>query len=259
MKVMCIGDIVSETGRSMVFKHTERLKEEKNIDLIIANGENTAHGNGINIKSYRELSAAGVDGITLGNHTWGVAKDAIQLLEHEDNIIRPLNYSGVCPGRGSMILTAADGTKVGVINLIGRTFMQPADSPFDAADREIEKLKKRSDLIIVDFHAEATSEKQAMGWYLDGRVAAVFGTHTHIQTADEMILTKGTGYITDIGMTGAVYSILGKERRGVIEHFRNNMPQKYEIATGKGQLCGIIFEFDSDGKCIDTERIFIRE
>lgn len=261
MKILCIGDVVSVSGREMLYTHIERLKTEKGIDLVIANGENAAHGNGISIRTYASMMEAGVDAVTLGNHSWGMYRDAESLLEHKKNIIRPANYTGKCPGSGSMVLTAGD-VRVGVINLIGRVFMGPSESPFYAADREIEYLKTRrhADIILVDFHAEATSEKQAMGWYLDGRVSAVFGTHTHVQTADETVLTKGTGYITDLGMTGPVYSILGRERRNVIEKFLNDVPQKFEIATGKGQFSGVIFDIDTeDGKCRSVERIFIRQ
>lgn len=261
MKILCIGDIVSSTGRGIVYEYLPRIKEEKGIDLVIANGENAAHGNGITSRTYNELTEAGISGITLGNHTWGSYKEAAALLEHKNNIIRPANYSGKCPGRGSMVLNAGD-VRVGVINLIGRTFMNPSESPFFTADKEIAYLRERrgADVILVDFHAEATSEKQAMGWYLDGKVSAVFGTHTHVQTADEMVLPKGSGYITDLGMTGPVYSVLGRERSSVVNRFLNDVPQKFEVATGRAQLCGAIFEIDENtGVCVDIERLFIRQ
>ena len=156
-----------------------------------------------------------------------------------------------------MLLKAADGSKVGVINLLGRTYMNPCDCPFEAAEREIKRLKNETNIIVVDFHAEATSEKQAMGWFLDGKVSCVFGTHTHVQTADESVLPNGTGYITDLGMTGAYYSVLGMERKPVIDKFIDGMPRRMDVATGKGRLCGCVFDVDSDGRTKSVERITI--
>lgn len=254
MKILCIGDIVGRIGRDMVFSYLDAHAYD--FDLIIANGENAAHGKGITRPVYGELKKAGIDGITLGNHTWGCG-DAAGLLKHEEDIIRPLNFDAQCPGRGSMILTAKNGVKVGVINLIGRVYMQPADSPFTAVEKEIERLKSRTDIILVDFHAEATSEKVAMGYFLDGKATAVFGTHTHVQTADATVLPKGTGYITDLGMTGVIHSVLGVEKNAVIEKFLNNMPVKFENATGKGRISGCIFEIDENtGKTIDVTRVY---
>lgn len=259
MKILCIGDVVSRVGRNMLFRYVDDLKYQKSIDLVIANGENATHGRGLARNAYNELMRAGIDGITMGNHTWG-AKDIVDIMKYEGNVIRPANFSSTCPGSGSMILTSKSGTKVGIINLIGRTYMDPCNSPFDAALTEIEKLKKSTNIILVDFHAEATSEKQALSQFLDGRVSAVFGTHTHVQTADEMILSNGTGFICDLGMTGPVDSVLGMSSKIIIERFLNSMPQKFEIAEGRGQFCGCIFEIDENsGKCIDIERIFIRE
>lgn len=259
MKILCIGDVVSRVGRDMLFKYVEELKYEKNIDVVIANGENATHGRGMARNAYNEIMRTGVDIITMGNHTWG-CKEIIDIMKIEDNVIRPANYSSACPGKGSLVYTTKSGVKVGVINLIGRTYLEPADSPFDRAELEIEQLKKSTNIILVDFHAEATSEKLAMGYFLDGSVSAVFGTHTHVQTADETIMPKGTGYISDLGMTGPQISILGRERTGIIKRFRNGMPYKFEIAEGKGQFCGCIFDInEQSGKCEGTERLFIRE
>ena len=254
MKVLCIGDVVSRPGREMLYNHLQRIKDENNIALTIINGENLSHGRGISRKTYDEMMSVGVDGITLGNHTWN-CKDVVNILSYNNNVIRPANFSKNCPGSGSMILKATGGEKVGVINIIGRTYMESVDCPFEAVEREIKKIKNQTDIIFVDFHAEATSEKQAMGWFLDGKVSAVFGTHTHVQTADEVILPKGTGYISDLGMTGAFYSVLGMERQCVIEKFMTGMPRKFSVADGKARFCGCIFDVDDKGICRNVERI----
>ncbi|MFQ7290677.1 MAG: TIGR00282 family metallophosphoesterase [Monoglobales bacterium] len=258
MKILCIGDVVSRIGRDMLFKYVDELKYKKEIDIVIANAENSNHGRGMTRNVYEEMMRAGVDGFTMGNHTWG-SREIISILKNEHNVVRPANYSRGCPGNGSMLLTAKNGQQVGVVNIIGRTYMDPADSPFYAALREIENLKQKTNIIIVDFHAEATSEKEAMGYFLDGKASAVFGTHTHVQTADEQILPEGTGYITDLGMTGASESILGMEKRVIIKRFLNSMPSKFELAAGRGQLCGCIFDINENGRCQGVERLFIRE
>ncbi len=259
MKILCIGDVVSRVGREMLFRCVDELKYQKQIDLVIANGENSTHGRGMARAAYNELMRAGVDIVTMGNHTWN-CREIVDIMRKERNVIRPANYNGSCPGEGSLVHTLKSGEKVGVINLIGRTYLEPADSPFESAEEEIEKLKKTTDIILVDFHAEATSEKLAMGYFLDGRVSAVFGTHTHVQTSDDTVMPLGTGYITDLGMTGPQISILGREKTSIINRFLCNMPQKFEIADGKGQFCGCIFDIDSaSGLCVGTERVFIRE
>lgn len=253
MKILCIGDIVGRVGRDMVFSYLD--KHMYDYDLVIANGENAAHGKGITKNVYDELKRAGIDGFTLGNHTWG-CPDVKKVLEYNEDIIRPANFDEGCPGVGSMILKARNGVLVGVINIIGRVYMQPADSPFTIVKKEIEKLKKKTNIILVDFHAEATSEKISMGYYLDGEVSAVFGTHTHVQTADEKILQKGTGYITDLGMTGPIHSVLGMDKSLIVNKFLNNMPVKFEVATGEGEFSGCVFEIDEEtGKTVGIERI----
>ncbi|MBE7044578.1 MAG: TIGR00282 family metallophosphoesterase [Ruminococcaceae bacterium] len=257
MKILAIGDIVSQVGRKTVEEMLDSLSSK--VDFVIANAENAAHGKGLTKPIYEELCRYGVDGITLGNHCWG-CPDIANVLRHQKNIIRPANFEGNCPGCGSMLLTAKNGVSVGVINLIGRTYMKPAASPFFAADKLVDALSKKTKIILVDFHAEATSEKIAMAHYLDGRVSAVFGTHTHVQTADEMIFPKGCGYITDLGMCGAVHSVLGMEKKNVIQSFLDGMPQRFEVANGRGQFCGCIFEIDEEtGKCVGVERIFDRK
>lgn len=257
MKILTIGDVVARTGREILAEKLMPFRER--VDLVIANAENAAHGRGITKAVYEELSRFGVDGFTLGNHAWG-CPDIMNVLKYQKNIIRPANFEGDCPGSGSMLLKASSGKLVGVINLIGRTYMRPAASPFFTADRLIHELSKKTNIILADFHAEATSEKVAMGHYLDGRVSAVFGTHTHVQTADETILPRGTGYITDLGMTGPGHSVLGMEKKPVIQNFLDGTPQRFEVANGRGQFCGCIFEIDEEtGKTVSTERIFIRE
>lgn len=258
MRILCVGDVTGRVGRDMLFKYVEELRYSKDIGLVIANGENAAHGRGITRATYSELVRAGCDVITLGNHTWDCFNEVKEIMRLEDNIIRPANYSSDCPGEGSLIKTLRNGLRVGVINLIGQTFMMSVNSPFEAADRILNEMS--ADIIMVDFHAEATSEKEAMGYYLDGRVSAVFGTHTHVQTADDFILRNGTGYITDLGMTGPSVSVLGTNKDIIINRFLNGMPQKFKVAEGEGQFCGCIFEIDeNNGKCISTERVYIRE
>lgn len=253
MKILCIGDIVGRCGRDAVFSYLD--KNRQNYDLVIANAENAAHGKGLSKPVYEELISAGIDGITLGNHTWG-CPDIVNVLKYNDNVIRPANFDKSCPGMGSMILKTQSGVDVGVINLIGRVYMQPADSPFTMVDEIIENIKRKTDIIVVDFHAEATSEKIAMGYYLDGKVSCVFGTHTHVQTADEKILKNGTGYITDLGMCGPIHSVLGINKNAVVGKFLDNMPVKFEVANGEAMFSACVFEIDNEtGKTISIERV----
>lgn len=253
MKILCIGDVFGRVGRDLLFSYLDRYARD--IDFVVANGENAAHGRGITKNVYDEMKRAGVDAITLGNHTWG-CPDVVNILKYNDDIIRPANFDKTCPGTGSTVLKAKNGVSVGIINLIGRVYMEPNNSPFECAAEETEKLSKKADIILVDFHAEATSEKAAMGFFLDGKASAVFGTHTHIQTADETILPKGTGYITDLGMTGVIHSVLGVDKKIILQKFTTGIPQRFEPATGQGRFCGCVFEIDeSSGKCASVERI----
>lgn len=255
MKILTIGDIFGRAGRTAAEEELERMRGK--YDFVIANAENASHGRGMSRPVYEQLSRAGVDIFTLGNHAWG-CPDISAAMRYNDNIVRPANFEGNVPGVGSCVITAKNGVKIGVINLIGRTYMQsPASSPFFAADREIERLKKKADLIFVDFHAEATSEKIALGYYLDGRVTAVFGTHTHVQTADSKVLPKGTGYITDLGMTGPAVSVLGLDKQTIINRFLDGMPQKFTVAESRAQFCAAIFEVDdATHKTVSVERIY---
>ncbi len=259
MKVLCVGDVVSRVGRDMLFRYIDELKYQKSIDFVIVNGENSSHGRGMTRSCYSEMKRAGADVFTMGNHVWG-AKEVVSIMEEEGDVIRPLNMQGNQPGQGYIIATAENGQKIGIINLIGQVNMLPCNSPFDAVTAAIEKIRKVTPVIFVDFHAEVTSEKMAMGYFLDGKVSAVFGTHTHIQTADAKILQGGTGYITDLGMTGPRDSVLGMNKKIIIDRFVSAVPQKFEIATGKGQFCGCIFTVDEQtGKCSEIERLYIEE
>ena len=255
MKILTIGDIFGRVGRDSVFEALENLRDK--VDFIIANAENAAHGKGLTRPVFGQLKNAGIHAFTTGNHVWG-CPDIESVMRYNDEVIRPANFEGDVPGKGSIIMTAKNGVRIGIINLIGRTYMQSvASSPFFAADNEIEAMKNKADIILVDFHAEATSEKMALGYYLDGRVSAVFGTHTHVQTADEKILPGGTGFITDLGMTGPSCSVLGVDKNTIIQRFLNGMPQKFTVATGKGQFCGAIFDIDENtGKTTGIERIY---
>ena len=256
MKVLCIGDVVSRVGREMLFKYVDELRYQKDIDFVIANGENASHGNGMTRSAYDEMVRAGVDAFTTGNHVWGV-KDIERIMEDEGNVIRPANFINEKRGCGSVILTAKNGVKVGILNLIGSVYMPECESPFEVAENEVMRLRKRTPVIFVDFHAEATSEKMAMGYFLDGKVSAVFGTHTHIQTADEKILQNGTGYITDLGMTAAREAVLGMNKNIIVNRFANGDRKRFEVATGEGQFCGCIFTVcEESGKCLEVERIY---
>ncbi len=256
MRILFVGDIMGNCGRTMLIKTLDSLYRTLNFDAIIVNGENAAHGRGISNNICRELFNIGINAITMGNHVWN-NKEIFKAFEEFDNIIRPANLNVGLPGKGSTIFEI-NGEKIGVINLIGRVSMEPADCPFVAADREIEKLKGLTDTIIVDFHAEATSEKVAMGYYLDGRVSAVLGTHTHIQTADEKILPNSTAYITDVGMTGPYTSIIGMDKDLVLPKFLTGFSQRFEPAEGRAQFNGVLID-TKNGKAQEIKRINIIE
>ena len=257
MNILCIGDIFASCG----VEHTKLVLREiiadENIDFCMANAEN-ASGVGISRKNYDDLTDAGVDFFTLGNHTFG-KQDVLRLFETENNILRPANYPDGTPGVGSAIVKCK-GVKIGIINIMGRVNIGLSlDCPFKACDKEIEKLKKETDIIIVDFHAEATSEKRAMLFYLDGKVSALFGTHTHVQTADELVTGRGTGYITDLGMTGCEDSVLGVDKNIIINRFTKAVPQRFEYSNGPAVLCGAVFSIDeTSGKCKSVKRIAVR-
>lgn len=254
-KVLALGDVVGQPGRAACLEIIPRLRQEHDIDLVIVNVENIAGGSGITENAVNPLFEAGVDIMTSGDHVFK-KKEAEVLLEENHAILKPANYPPQTPGHGTAILEAKSGIKVGVINLLGRVFLQNVDCPFQTARREIEKMKQSASIILVDFHAEATSEKVAMGWFLDGQVSAVFGTHTHVQTADDQILPCGTGYITDIGMCGAHYSVIGRRIENVLKMFLTQMPGKLEVATEDARISGVLFEIDPQTKkTISIQRI----
>jgi metallophosphoesterase (TIGR00282 family) len=255
VNILLIGDVVGKPGREAVAALVPQLRRERGLDLVIANGENSAHGAGMTSSTAKALFEAGVDVVTSGDHTWD-QKGFEQEIENFPQLIRPQNFPPGAPGRGSVVVTVNDRMSVAVLNLIGRVFMPNNDDPFRAAHAEVAKLRRQTNIIIVDLHAEATSEKIAMGRYLDGQVSAVIGTHTHVQTSDEQILPKGTAYLTDAGMCGPHDSVLGREVEPVLKRFLTQMPQKMEVATGKVELCGVIIAVDEDsGRARGIERI----
>jgi metallophosphoesterase (TIGR00282 family) len=255
VKVLFIGDIVGKPGRNAVKALLPGMVERYGIDLVIANGENAAGGFGITENVASEIFRMGVHIITSGNHVWD-KKEALSYLPKEERILRPVNYPPGVPGFGSIVQTVRDGVKAAVLNASGRVFMPPVDCPFRVSGEEIKRLKEITSTIIVDFHAEATSEKIAYGYYLDGKVSAVIGTHTHVQTADEKILSGGTAYITDVGMTGPADSIIGVEKKQIIERFLLGIPRKFEVAGGPAVLSAVALEIeDGTGRASSIERI----
>ncbi|MCA9671868.1 MAG: TIGR00282 family metallophosphoesterase [Myxococcales bacterium] len=258
MRVLCIGDIFGKPGRDIVKRRLPELVEREALDLVIANGENAAGGVGITSDLAKELLATDIAMITGGNHSWR-HREVLPYYDKEPRLLRPLNFPDA-PGHGYGLCETRGGVKVGVINVMGRVYMEPLPSPFAAVDGAIEALSGETKIIIVDLHAEATSEKRAMGWYLDGRVSALFGTHTHVPTADEEILPAGTGYITDIGMTGPYNSVIGMKKEPVLERFLTLRPSAFAVGKGDVRLCGVIFDIDPEsGKTVAIERVDVRE
>lgn len=254
MKILVVGDIVGRPGRDTLKLFLE--KNRNKYDFIAVNGENSAAGFGLTSKIADQLFEWGCDVITSGNHIWD-KKELYEYLDKSDKVLRPANYPDEnTPGKGYTILKDRKGNKIGVISIQGRVFMMPIDCPFKKVKEIIEEIKKETKFIIVDFHAEATSEKIAMGWYLDGMASLVYGTHTHIQTADERILPEGTGYITDLGMTGSESGVIGMKVESVLPKFLNSLPQRFEVAEGSERICGIEVELDEEtGECVSIERI----
>ena len=252
LNILCIGDIVGRPGRRIVAEKLKALVAELDIDCVIANAENAAGGSGLTPQIYNKLLRYGVNLVTLGDHTYR-KKDIIETLEKSDNIVRPANFSEQAAGKSVACYKTGKGPTVAVVALIGRTFMKPADCPYNAIDKILPRLQQEADIIIVDFHAEATSEKIAMGYHLDGRVSLCFGTHTHVVTADERIFPGGTAYITDIGMTGAFDSVLGRGVESVLKSFRTQMPFPFEVATKNVKMDTILVTIDSNTK--KAERI----
>lgn len=255
IRIFCIGDIVGRPGRQAIKALLPDLQKRHQLDLILANGENASGGVGLTRKVTEELLGYGIQIITLGNHTWD-NREIFQFIDDEKYpLIRPANYPPNTPGKGYRIFQV-NQLKIGVINLLGRVFMGDFDCPFRAFDLIYEELTGLTDFILVDFHAEATAEKVAFSWYVDGRAAAVFGTHTHVQTADERILPSGTGYISDLGMTGPTDSVIGVKKDAVIDKFLTQLPRRFEVAKDDIMLNGVIFEIDEiSGKTKHIQRI----
>ncbi len=243
MRILFIGDVFGRTGRDLVRQGLPVLAARYGIDAVIANVENAASGAGITRETGDALLKSGVDVMTTGNHVWD-KREALSYIGVEPRLLRPLNMASAAPGRGAFVARTPDGRPVGVINLMGRVFMPPVDNPFAAAAAAVERLARECRLIVVDMHAEATAEKIAMGWYLDGRVTAVIGTHTHVQTADARVLPGGTAYITDVGMTGPHDSIIGMERAAVLDRFVTGLPIKMEPASDNPRLQAILVDAD---------------
>lgn len=255
MRVLFIGDVVGRPGRRAVRDLLLGLRLAHDPALVIANGENAAAGFGITPATAAELYAAGVDVITTGNHAWH-RRESLDLFRQEPRLLRPANYPPGDPGRGYGVFLAADGTPVGVLNLQGRTFMEAIDDPFRVGEAAIRELHGQATVVIVDFHAEATSEKMAFAWWVDGQVSAVVGTHTHVPTADARLLPQGTAYITDVGMTGPVASVLGVEPPLIIERFLTRMPNKFEVAGGIAALQAVLIDIDPlTGKATGIRRL----
>ena len=247
MNVLFVGDIMGEPGRRVLLKHLSKAIEDHQVDLVVGNGENAAGGFGITPDIAEELFDLGLSAITLGNHAWD-KREAMPYLEKEPRVIRPANYPDGAPGKGTCVIETVQGERLGILQLMGRVFMPMVDCPFRVAERELSQLENQADYILVDMHAETTSEKMAMGYFLDGKVAAVLGTHTHVQTADEQILPQGTGYLTDVGMTGPVQSVIGMKPNLVIQKFLTQLPRRFEVAPGPSVLSGAVVEFDPTTK-----------
>ena len=254
--ILCLGDIVGVTGRYAVRRHLEEIKLEHNIDFVIANGENAANGVGITRDTAAELFNSGIDVLTTGNHVWN-NRDVFALIGNENRLLRPYNYPNESPGLGYYIYDS-DDFKIGVLNLMGRTFLEPLDCPFKKANIAIKHLKEKTNIIFIDFHAEATAEKIAFSYYLEGQVTCIFGTHTHVQTADEKILSSHTAYISDIGMCGSYDSVIGMKKEAAIARFVSKIPHRFEVETTKPMINGIIVQVDTQtGKASSIKRINI--
>jgi hypothetical protein len=246
MRILFIGDIVGSPGRQIVRERLADIVAQRQIDLVIANGENSASGFGITPKIADDLLQNGIDVLTGGNHSWD-RKEVLEYMPHQPRLLRPGNFPEGSPGSGACVGTAKNGVKYAVLNLQGRIFLPAIDDPFRKADAELAKLPADVALVLVDMHAETTSEKIAMGWYLDGRVTAVVGTHTHVATADEHVLPQGTAFITDVGMTGPHDGVIGMDRNGIIKRFLDGLPARFDVASGDVQMNCVQIETDEHG------------
>ena len=257
MKILAVGDIVGESGVRKLKEELPRIKKEKNIDFVITNGENSAGGMGLTERNFKDIMEAGTNVVTMGNHTWG-KKDIFKFID-DPNLLRPANYPKGVVGKG-LGIDECKGKKIAVMNFLGRVDLNVlTENPFVLAKEMVEELQSKVDMIFIDFHAEATAEKIAMGRFLDGKITALFGTHTHVQTADEQILPNGTAYITDLGMTGPKESVIGMNIQASLKRFETTLPEKYKLAEGACILNGVIFEVDDENnKATSIERIYIK-
>ena len=258
MRILFIGDIVGSPGRQIVHDRLADILAQQRVDLCIANGENSASGFGITPRLAEELLGCGIEVLTGGNHIWD-RKEILDFFPHQPRLLRPANFPNGAPGKGLFTGRAKNGAAYAVLNLQGRTFMTPLDDPFRAANTELGKIPADTKVILVDMHAEATSEKQAMGWYLDGKVSAVIGTHTHVATADERVLPGGTAVITDVGMTGPHDSVIGMDKSGVLQRFLDGMPARFSVAEGDIQMNSVLIDVDeTTGRARSIERLNFR-
>jgi len=260
IRILFIGDIVGSAGRKALKATLAGLKQKYNPSVIVANGENAAGGRGLTARIANEFFEWGVHGITMGNHTWD-NKEVFDFIDREERIVRPANFPAGTPGRGyAFVKGGPKGHELLIINIQGRTFLPPLDCPFQTIDDILEKTKNRTKYILVDFHAEATSEKVAMGWHLDGKVSAIVGTHTHVQTNDDRILPNGTAYITDVGMVGSMEGVLGMEREAVVRKFRTQLPVRFAADEGKWQFNAVVIDLDDEtGRATAIEKVRLSE
>lgn len=258
LNVLLIGDIVGKPGRTILQERLPRYIHDERIDFVIANGENAAQGSGITEHLFREVVRAGVDCVTCGDHVWK-RKEVLPALERDSRLLRPLNYPAESAGRGFAVYDSRAGVKIGVATVVGRIFMEPADCPFHAVDRALQAMRPETPVLFVEVHAEATSEKQAMGWKLDGKVSCVFGSHTHVPTADERVLPLGTAYITDLGMTGPYDSVIGRDKHSVLYRFETGMHAPFNVAANDVRLSGAKVRVDAEtGRATAIERVLLR-
>ncbi len=258
MKILMIGDIVGEAGRNILARRLGSVIETYEVDFVVANCENVAGGFGVTPKIADELFRMGIDVLTTGNHVWD-KREIIEYIGGQPRLLRPANYPDTVPGHGSVVVPLSKTEKVAVIQLMGRVFMPALDCPFQVGRREIARLRAETPIVLVDMHAEATSEKRAMGWFLDGEVSAVIGTHTHVQTADEEILPRGTAYLTDAGMTGPIHSVIGINKDQVIRKFLTPMPSRFEVAGGPCMISAALASIDSNGRARSIIRLKISD
>jgi 2',3'-cyclic-nucleotide 2'-phosphodiesterase len=258
MNCLLVADVMGKPGRKVLEMFLPQLIQEFNLDFVVANAENAAHGFGVTPELAEELFRMGVDILTSGNHIWD-KQEILEYIQRETRLLRPANYPSYSPGNGYAIATARNGIKVGVVNLQGRVFMGPSDDPFRIGMEIVERIRKETPVILVDMHGEASSEKQAMGWYMDGKASVVYGSHTHVPTSDHRILPSGTAYVTDVGMTGPYDSIIGMDREQVIRKFLDQMPTRFKIAKGNPILHAMLVEVDQNtGNAISIQKIVRR-